>query len=363
MPAPRPAARRPTCCSWPTARCWPSTRTRNASSGCGRTSPANACRCHEHWPPPGWGAVVRAADATPSRGLVGRRALRPDPAGCALQRVGHRPPASRCAVASPAWRYRNIGGAAAAAAAGALAAAQAGWYIALRHLFHLPGRGRGGDSSLLLASGRLRSPAGLDILVGRPDDPFAVVANQHRRARARWILLRVTEQAILNRRPFLAALGCAVLLTWMRPAQSSGTIEVEQVRLDVSHPDDLVLLSADFVLSLTETLQDAVNRGLRALFPDRGAGPARPLVLVRTRPWSTTQIEWRLSYHALTRQFRVATNGRSDSFGSLEEALAAMSSVKRWPVAPLSPVRARDRLRGLGAHAPRHHAVCRSRSR
>ena len=49
-----------------------------------------------------------------------------------------------------------------------------------------------------------------------------------------------------------------------------------------------------------------------------------------------TQLEWRLSYHALTRQFRVAANGRSDSFGSLEEALAAMSSVKRWQLAPLS---------------------------
>jgi len=139
----------------------------------------------------------------------------------------------------------------------------------------------------------------------------------------------------LNRRPFLAALGCAVLLTWMRPAQSSGTIQVEQVRLDVSHPDDLVLLSADFVLSLTATLQDAVNRGLALYFLTE--------VLVERGRWYwfdetvvETQIEWRLSYHALTRQFRVATNGRSDSFGSLEDALAAMSSVKRWPVARVS---------------------------
>jgi hypothetical protein len=139
----------------------------------------------------------------------------------------------------------------------------------------------------------------------------------------------------LNRRPFLAALGCAVLLTWMRPAQSSGTIRVEQARLDASHPDDQVLLSADFTLSLTETLSDAVNRGLPLYF-------LTEIQVLRGR-WYwldetvvQTQIEWRLSYHALTRQFRVAASGRSDSFGSLEEALAAMSSVKRWFVAPLS---------------------------
>lgn len=139
----------------------------------------------------------------------------------------------------------------------------------------------------------------------------------------------------MNRRPFLAALGCAVLLTWMRPAQSNGTIQVEQARLDVSRPDGLVLLSADFVVALTPTLQDAVNRGLPLYFLTE--------VLVERGRWYwfdetvvETQLEWRLSYHALTRQFRVAANGRSDSFGSLEEALAAMSSVKRWQVAPLS---------------------------
>lgn len=144
----------------------------------------------------------------------------------------------------------------------------------------------------------------------------------------------------MNRRPFLAALGCAVLLTWMRPAQSGGTIQVEQARLDVSRPDDLVLLSADFTLSLTETLRDAVNRGLALYFVTE--------VQIQRGRWYwfdenvlTTQIEWRLSYHALTRQFRVASNGRSESYGSLEDALAAMSSVKRWIIAPVSRFDAR----------------------
>jgi hypothetical protein len=48
----------------------------------------------------------------------------------------------------------------------------------------------------------------------------------------------------LNRRPFLATLGCALLLTWMRPAQSGGTIHVDHALLDVSQSDRIVLLSA-----------------------------------------------------------------------------------------------------------------------
>lgn len=139
----------------------------------------------------------------------------------------------------------------------------------------------------------------------------------------------------MNRRSFVAALGCAALLTWMRPAQSNGTIEVDQARLDVSHPDELVRLSADFTLSLTETLRDAVNRGLALYFLTE--------LQIRRGRWYwfdetvvATQIEWRLSYHALTRQFRVAAHGRSESYGSLEEALAAMSSVKGWNVAPVT---------------------------
>ena len=122
---------------------------------------------------------------------------------------------------------------------------------------------------------------------------------------------------------------------WMRPALANGSIEVQQARLEVSHPDDQVQLSADFTLALTETLRDAVTRGLPLYF-------VVELEIQRSRWYWFDQIlvtalsEWRLSYHALTRQFRVASSGRSESYGTLEEALAAMSSIKRWNVAPLS---------------------------
>jgi hypothetical protein len=140
----------------------------------------------------------------------------------------------------------------------------------------------------------------------------------------------------LNRRAFLLAPGCAALLTWMRPVRSDDKIGVDRARLDVSQPEGQVLLWADFSLALTGTLRDAVNRGLALYFVTE--------VEIQRGRWYwldetvvQTQLEWRLSYHALTRQFRVATQGgRGESFGSLEDALAAMGSVKGWAIAPVS---------------------------
>lgn len=137
----------------------------------------------------------------------------------------------------------------------------------------------------------------------------------------------------MNRRSFLLAPGCAVLLMWMRPVRSDDKIGVDRARLEVS-PAGRVLLSAEFSLSLTATLRDAVDRGLALYFVTE--------VEVQRRRWYwmdetvvRTELEWRLSYHALTRQYRVAAQGgRSESFGSLEEALAAMSRIDGWDIAP-----------------------------
>ncbi len=120
----------------------------------------------------------------------------------------------------------------------------------------------------------------------------------------------------------------------MRPAQSGDKIEVTAARLDASHPDGQVVLSADFTLGLTQTLRDAVSRGLPLYF-------LTELQIERSR-WYwfdatvvATQIEWRLSYHALTRQFRVTSTSGSDAFPALADALGAMSSIRRWQVATI----------------------------
>ena len=134
-PAPRPAARPRTCSSSPTSTCWRSTATRRGWRASTRRWPASACS-----------AATLAADAARRRRLVGRPAVRRDPARRAVQRLGHRAPPSRRALAAPRR-----------ATSTALAATQArlldalwpllapGRAAAVLHLFGVQGRGRGAD--------------------------------------------------------------------------------------------------------------------------------------------------------------------------------------------------------------------------
>lgn len=80
------------------------------------------------------------------------------------------------------------------------------------------------------------------------------------------------------------------------------------------------------------------------------AGVSVPFVVefTITRPrwyWTNEQIvqrvmDIRLSFHALTRQYRVSVGNLHRSFGSYEEALSAAFSVRNWVVLD------RNRLRG-----------------
>ncbi|HMS78791.1 MAG TPA: DUF4390 domain-containing protein, partial [Burkholderiaceae bacterium] len=99
------------------------------------------------------------------------------------------------------------------------------------------------------------------------------------------------------------------------------------------------LLSADFSLALTPQLEDAVNKGVPLFFlvefellrPRWYWWDERTAVATQTH---------RLSYHALTRQYRVLLNGVPQAFNTLSDALDAMSRLRGWRVMP------RDRVRG-----------------
>jgi 16S rRNA (cytosine967-C5)-methyltransferase len=82
-------------------------------------------------PPP-----VKAPTAQP-RAVVGRPSLRPHPRRRALLRLRRGAPQPRHQVAAPPRRHRAICRAAGRDAGGALAAADPGWYIAVRHLLPL----------------------------------------------------------------------------------------------------------------------------------------------------------------------------------------------------------------------------------
>lgn len=141
--------------------------------------------------------------------------------------------------------------------------------------------------------------------------------------------------------PLLPAIALVCAAVWLavsllltpRPAHAVGeSLEVTAARLD-AQPDEGLVLSVDVSLALSPRLEDAVSRGVPLWFV---------LEFELTRPrwywWDERAVSrsqtWRLSYHALTRQYRVAlNNGIAQSYGTLAEALAAMSRVRGWRVA------------------------------
>ncbi len=143
----------------------------------------------------------------------------------------------------------------------------------------------------------------------------------------------------MKRRTAIAALSTAALLAWLPAARSADAIDVLNVRVEPSADGEAWLLSADFSLALTPQLEDAVNKGVPLYF-------LVEFELLRPRWWwwderaaLATQTH-RLSYHALTRQYRVLLNGVPQAFGSLDEALEAMSRLRGWRVMPRDRIRA-----------------------
>lgn len=134
----------------------------------------------------------------------------------------------------------------------------------------------------------------------------------------------------------------AVLLTAVlaAPGQARGAdaIEVQSAHLESDAPADGWLLAADFVLPLPGRLADAINRGITLYF-------TVDFELFRSRWywWDERVLQtsrtYRVSYHALTRQYRLTLDGLGRSFESLEELLAALSRIRGWRVAE------RDQLR------------------
>ena len=108
------------------------------------------------------------------------------------------------------------------------------------------------------------------------------------------------------------------------PARADG-IEVRKAAL-ISAEDGYVL-EAEFDVTLTHTLGEALNKGVPLYF-------SLEFELVRPRWYwlneklANTQQQFRLSYNALTRQYRVGVRTLYQNFASLPEALGFMSQVR-----------------------------------
>ena len=107
-------------------------------------------------------------------------------------------------------------------------------------------------------------------------------------------------------------------------------IDVEQAGLESR--EDGYYFSGDFEFDLKPRVADALDHGLTLYFVVEAE-------LTRSR-WYwfdekavNATLNYRLSYHALTRQYRVSTGNLQLGFGTLAEALGVMAHVRDWRVA------------------------------
>ena len=106
-------------------------------------------------------------------------------------------------------------------------------------------------------------------------------------------------------------------------------IEVRDVAL--RRVEDGLALDADFAFELTPRLADVVANGVPLYFNV-------DFELTRRRWYwfdetaASRRLQLRLSYHALSRQYRLSTGQLQQSFPTLEEALNVLKRVRNWLV-------------------------------
>lgn len=134
-----------------------------------------------------------------------------------------------------------------------------------------------------------------------------------------------------NRADFLRAAFFALCLA-IAGAGLAGEIDLRDIRLQPAEEGNALQLSADLAFEIAPRLEEAVGKGLALHF-------VAEFELTRRRwYWLDEKIVqarrvWRLSYHALTRQYRLSSGELQQGFGSLDEALRVLARLRHWAVA------------------------------
>lgn len=104
------------------------------------------------------------------------------------------------------------------------------------------------------------------------------------------------------------------------------------------------VVNADFRIPLAPRLVDTVMRGVSLYFNVE-------LVIERPRRWwfdrtvTTRKLQFRLSYHPITRSYRLSIGSLHRSYDTLESAMRTMTRVRNWRVMSHDELDAGDEYR------------------
>lgn len=107
--------------------------------------------------------------------------------------------------------------------------------------------------------------------------------------------------------------------------------EIELLRAAVEPTEESYVLDADFAFELNPRLEDALASGVPLWF----------VVEFQAERWrwywlneriADRRLPLRLSFHTLTRQYRVSSGALYQNYPTLPEAVRALSRIRDWPV-------------------------------
>ncbi|MFZ2854529.1 MAG: DUF4390 domain-containing protein [Rhodocyclaceae bacterium] len=117
----------------------------------------------------------------------------------------------------------------------------------------------------------------------------------------------------------------------------AGEIEIRSARLIAD--EDSYALAADFNIDFNARLEEAVAKGVVLYFVTEFELTRPRWYWLDEKVASRTQT-FRLSYHALTRQYRLSTGALHQSFETLDETLRMLARLRNWSVLEKSAVKA-----------------------
>ena len=152
---------------------------------------------------------------------------------------------------------------------------------------------------------------------------------------------RVAPTLLRRLRSTGTTLAAALLFGWfLSPlASMAATDRIDVLQVNMETRDDGYYVNAEFDFELKPRMAEALERGLALFFV---------VELELTRPrwyWfdekvANPTLTYRLSYHALTRQYRISTGTLQLGFPTLAEALGVMSHVRDWKIADRGALKA-----------------------
>lgn len=136
--------------------------------------------------------------------------------------------------------------------------------------------------------------------------------------------------ALLARRAARSAIVLAAALLLLAPAAQGDTIAVKFAELRAD--EDTYVLNAEFDLAINPTLEEALQKGIPLYF-EFEFELLRPRWYWLDEKALAFSTQYRVSYNALTRQYRVASGLLGQAFDTLDEVERFLSRVTSRPVA------------------------------